>query len=45
MKKLFTIRFAIESMDFFALTPFIVIDKHGFALAWFKWAFTTTFNK
>lgn len=42
MKKLFTIRLAIETMDFFAVTPLLAIGD-GFGIGWFKWALSVQF--
>lgn len=44
MKKLFNIGFSIETLDFFALTPFIAIGN-GIGLAWLKWAFVIKIGK
>lgn len=37
--KLFNIEFSVETMDFFAITPFIAIGG-ALAIAWLKWGIT-----
>lgn len=46
MKKLISISFQIEKLDFFALTPFICFGSDiSIAVAWLKWGFVISIGK